>query len=75
VAALTDVAPDSTRQRDYLLKGFKHLPAYRTVAPGAVSHTLRAAVKLIDPTARTEYGVDSGRYIGLILHLIPFTSA
>jgi hypothetical protein len=69
------MAPDGTWQRNYLLKGFKHLAAYRTVAPGAMGHTLRAAVKLVDPTARAEDGVGSGRYMGLLLHHISFTSA
>jgi hypothetical protein len=74
VATLTGVAPDSVWQGDYLLKGLEHLVAYRTVAPGAADHTCGAALKLIDSAIRTDYGVGIGRYIGQLLHCIPFSS-
>jgi hypothetical protein len=74
VATLTGVAPDSVRQGDYLLKGLEHLGAYETVAPGAASRTIDAALKLIDSATRTDYGVGIGRYIGQFLHCILFGS-
>jgi hypothetical protein len=74
VATLTGVAPDSVWQGDYLLKGLEHLGAYGTVAPRAVSRTIGAALKLIDSATRTDYGVGIGRYIGQLLHSIPFSS-
>src|SRR5215212_3913989 len=40
------------------------------MAPGAVGHTFGAALKLIDPATRTDYGVGIGRYIGLPFHRI-----
>jgi hypothetical protein len=70
VATLTGVAPDSIGQGDYLLKGLEHLRAYGTVAPGAASLTVGAALELIDSAKRTDYGVDIGRYIGQLLHCI-----
>jgi hypothetical protein len=74
VATLTGVAPDSVWQGDYLLKGLEHLRAYGTVAPGAAGHTLGAALKLVDSAARTDYGVGIGRFVGQLLHCIPFSS-
>jgi hypothetical protein len=68
------VAPDSVWQADYLLKGLEHLRAYGTVAPAAADHTFGAALKLIDSATRTDYGVGIGRYIGQLLHCIPFSS-
>ena len=75
VATLTGVAPDSVWQGDYLLKGLEHLRAYGTVAPGAADHTVGTTLKLIDSATRTDYGVGSGRYLGQLLHYIPFSSA
>ena len=74
VAALTGVAPDSIWQGDYLLKSLEHLRTYGTVAPGAASRTVGAALKFIDSATRTDYGVGIGRYVGPFLHCIPFGS-
>ena len=71
VATLTGVAPDSVWQGDYLLKGLEHLWAYGTVAPAAASLTVGAALKLFDSATRTDYGVGTGRCIGLLFHCIP----
>jgi hypothetical protein len=73
VATLTGVAPDGVWQGDYLLKGPEHLRAYGTVAPAAADHTVDAALKLIDPATRTDYGVGSGRYIGWLLHCVSYS--
>src|SRR5215212_8925555 len=72
VATLTGVASDSVWQRDYLLKGLEHLRAYGKVASRAAGRTFGAAHKLIDSATRTDYGVGIGRYIGQLLHCIPF---
>jgi hypothetical protein len=74
VATLTGVAPDSVWQGDYLLKGLEHLWANGTDAPAAAGLTVGAALKLIDSATRTDYGVGIGRYIGQLLHCIPFSS-
>ena len=74
VATLTGVAPEGIGQGGYLLDGFEHLLAYGTVAPVAASHTVGAALKLIDSATRTDYGVGSGRYIAQLFHCIPFSS-
>jgi hypothetical protein len=74
VSTLTGVAPDSVWQGGYLLKDLEQLRAYRTVAPGAASRACGAALKLLDSAIRTDYGVGSGRYLGQLLHYIPFSS-
>jgi hypothetical protein len=74
VATLTGVAPDSVWQGDYLLKSLEHLRAYGTIAPVAAGRAFGAALKLIDPARRTDYGVGIGRYMGQLLHRIPFGS-
>ena len=74
VATLTGVAPDSVRQGDYLLKGLEHLRAYETVAPAAAGLTCGAALELIDSATRTDCRVGIGRYVGQLLHCIPFSS-
>jgi hypothetical protein len=68
------VAPNGIGQGDYLLKGLEHLSTYVTVASGAAGHTVGAALKLIDPATRTDYGVGIGRYIGQLFHRIPLGS-
>ncbi len=75
MAALTSVALEGVRQGGYLLKRLEHLRAYWTVAPGAAGRTVGAAFKLIDTAIRTDYGVGIGRYIGQLLHCVPFGSA
>jgi hypothetical protein len=74
VATLTGVTPDSVWQGDYLLKGLEHLRAYWTIASAAADHTVGAALKLIDSTTRTDYGVGIGRYIAQLFHCIPYCS-
>jgi hypothetical protein len=74
VATLTGVAPNGIWQGDYLHKGFENLRTYGTVAPGAASRTVGAALKFIDSATRTYYGVGIGRYVGPFLHCVPFGS-
>jgi hypothetical protein len=74
VATLTGVAPHGVRQGDYLLKGFEHLCACGTVAPGAVGRAFGAAIELVDSATRADHGVGIGRYRGLLSHRIPFSS-
>ena len=75
MTTLTGVTPDSVWQGDYLLKSLEHLRAYGTVAPGAAGRTFGAALKLIDSATRTDYGVGIGRYMDLLFHCVPFSSA
>jgi hypothetical protein len=72
VATLTGVAPNGIGQGGYLLKGFEHLRVYGTIAPRAAGRTFGAALKLIDSTTRTDYGVGIGRYIGQLFHCVSF---